>query len=64
MAGAEIVALLLSGKAPDASRCVQKAFGPTAQLEIARAPEGLPKQDLWVLDFADVLACATAALVK
>lgn len=62
VSGAEVLALILIGKAPEATRCIQLAVGPTAQMTLAIAPEGIPSRSLWALDFVATFACATEAL--
>lgn len=64
VSGVELLALVVSGRSQDAVRCVQLAFGAQAQMEVALSPQGVPKDKLWVLDFADVMACAGAVLFK
>lgn len=62
LAGGELLVLGLMGKWVAARGCLQDAIGATAQYELALAPQGLPKQSLWVWDWPSMVACETAAL--
>ncbi len=64
LAGAELLALLLSGRARTLPACLDDAVGALAQWDLALAPQGLPRQALWVWDWPAMIACETKALTS